>query len=119
VSFFILAFYTVAVPHLFFVARATALALLMLWFATHHVAPTLSLAGHSHQVSQDQILQWKAAHAHVQHCEFCSAAGYLGVWMANSLPRAPQQLTRGVLLLAAEVASIQNSTQARAPPKVL
>jgi hypothetical protein len=95
------------------VARASVLAVLMLWFATHHIAPNLGMRLHSHQ---DPTLQWTTPHTHAQHCEFCSAAGYLGIWVVGVLPRAPQELARATKVLVFEATLLGYGAQARAPP---
>jgi hypothetical protein len=118
------AFYTAFMLRRIQNLRAAFLVVLMVWFATHHVAPTFGMTTHGqlheqvleHQARQDQTLQWTAPHTHVQHCEFCSAAGYLGIWVANVLPRAPEQLTRAVVVMALVLNRLGNSAQARAPP---
>jgi hypothetical protein len=75
----------------FYDARAVLLAVLVLWFATHHFAPTLGMAKHPH-AARDDSLRWEAPHSHVQHCDFCMVSGYLGAWQDDLLPRAPKVL---------------------------
>ena len=103
---------------LLFTTRAHLLGLLLLWFGTHHTVPhfeQLVFQTHAHTTSQTE-LAWTEAHPSIHHCDFCSAAGFIGVQLENHLPRATN-LKAGVFALAMlAIPRVPQTRLARAPP---
>jgi oligoribonuclease (3'-5' exoribonuclease) len=103
-----------------FSTRAYMLGLLILWFGTHHLAPgfesrIFASEIHSH-ILNDEIPQFRKAHSHLEHCEFCGSSTFAVLTLQNNLPRFSQLLLHNVNLEFWIVARVPLTRLARAPP---
>ncbi len=101
--------------------RALLLAVLMLWFATHHLAPgfeqrIFGLGLHAHPVECCESTQVTQAHTHSDHCEFCGSAGFMVQTFDNILPRAPHTVVYHQESSVFITTRIVMTRLARAPP---
>jgi hypothetical protein len=104
--------------------RASLLAVLMMWFGTHHIAPhflhhPLHLLAHAHNSCCNETTEFKTTTPQMQHCEFCISGGIVVPQLENNLPRVEQVSVRPSIAFAWFVARVIARPAARAPPLVV